>query len=925
VTKRLGPGIGQGELSAVDTREERDLRAREHLALGTRSPAWPFIAAITGAVVLTAGFLAWLVLGLGGATVTGAFDDIGEGVASLIAVIACVYAARRDDGRTARGWWLLAASALAWTIGEGVWCWYEVILGQTVPFPSAADGGFLLAVPLALAAVLTSFAAPVGLTSKLRAVTDALIVGSGMLLISWLTVLEPIYRGDTGSVFAQLISLAYPVGDLVILSSLAIVAGRSRSSARLPLRWIGAAMIALAVSDSTFAYVSAQGSYAATQLLDTGWVAGYLILALAALKPPTPRPVRVGVRERTLVPYLPVVGALALAVARTVAGRPLGPFGQAGFIALFAFLVLRQALTLRENAALTRDLEAKVSARTLELRHSEQHLRSLIQNISDVISVVDADGEILFVSPSVTEVLGHTVEELTGTSVFELVHPDDRATAAAFFADRTAPSVGRRIELRLRDHAGAWRDTETITGDARGDTGTDRFVLTTRDVTDQKALERQLEHQAFHDPLTDLANRSLFTDRVDHQLARARRTARQLAVIFVDLDEFKSINDTLGHGPGDELLREVARRLRACTRPSDTVARLGGDEFAVLLEDCDEAIAIAAAERLQAAVAEPVTLAHSSVTVSCSAGIAIGGGSTESVAELLRNADIAMYRAKATGKRGYEVFRTEMHDAVLRRANNLSDLQHALERHELEVHYQPLIELATNRIVGFEALCRWRHPERGLIPPYEFIPVAEDTGLIIPIGRWVLEQAVGQLSAWTALTDQELSMSVNVSGRQLASTEFVETVRGVLAQSGLAPARLTLELTESMLLKDVAETVTRLHELKALGVRLAIDDFGTGFSSLSYLQRFPVDSLKIDKSFVDQIPDASMAGELVRSIVALGEALGLHTVAEGIEHDFQAVSLEATGCELGQGYLFGRPLSTTQAEELLRSLTPGRS
>ena len=241
------------------------------------------------------------------------------------------------------------------------------------------------------------------------------------------------------------------------------------------------------------------------------------------------------------------------------------------------------------------------------------------------------------------------------------------------------------------------------------------------------------------------------------------------------------------------------------------------------------------------------------------------------------------------------------------------------------MHYQPLIELATNRIVGFEALCRWRHPERGLIPPYEFIPVAEDTGLIIPIGRWVLEQAVGQLSAWTALTDQELSMSVNVSGRQLASTEFVETVRGVLAQSGLAPARLTLELTESMLLKDVAETVTRLHELKALGVRLAIDDFGTGFSSLSYLQRFPVDSLKIDKSFVDQIPDASMAGELVRSIVALGEALGLHTVAEGIEHDFQAVSLEATGCELGQGYLFGRPLSTTQAEELLRSLTPGRS
>jgi EAL domain-containing protein (putative c-di-GMP-specific phosphodiesterase class I) len=315
-----------------------------------------------------------------------------------------------------------------------------------------------------------------------------------------------------------------------------------------------------------------------------------------------------------------------------------------------------------------------------------------------------------------------------------------------------------------------------------------------------------------------------------------------------------------------------------------------------------------------------VEIGGSSLKVSASTGIAIGGPRTESVAELLRNADIAMYRAKSAGKAAFEVFRTEMRDAVMLRASLQSDLQRAVEHDELELHYQPLTELSTNRIVGFEALCRWRHPTRGLIPPIDFIPVAEDTGLIIPVGRWVLQEAVDQLCAWDALGHGALTMSVNVSGRQLASEELVATVAEILSASGLTPARLTLELTESVLLHDIPETVQRLNALKRLGVRLAIDDFGTGFSSLAYLQRFPVDALKIDKSFVDQILDSNLAGDLVRSIVVLAETLGLATVAEGIEHTSQAVSLEASGCHLGQGYLFGRPLPRAEAGELVRSL-----
>ncbi len=883
-----------------------------------------FAMALAAAAVASLLFLLWMALKIGGTTATTDVDDIGEGVASLLAAAACLSAARRQDGRVARGWLLLGLSALSWTIGEAIWCWYEVVERIPVPFPSAADAGFLLAVPLAFAGVLSFFATPAGVTSRLRAVCDALIVASGMLLSSWLTVLGPVYRSGSGSVFAQVVGLAYPVGDVLTLSAVIIVAGRTRSSTRLAFGWIGCAIAAIAVSDSAFAYLTTVGSYSTGQLFDTGWVVGYLALALAAIKPTPRRDRRPAAGDRTLVPYVPVVAATVILIVRLVHGGRLGTVDAAGVIAMLAFLVVRQVLTLRENDALARDLEHKVQTRTLQLRHSEQRMSSLIENVSDIISVIARDGTIQFISPSVRAVLGHDDAALTDQCLFDLLHPDDRLSAVAFFTDASdAAGPGRRVELRMRTRDGEWRHTETIAGEFTGDPTGGRLVLTTRDVSDQKALEHELEHQAFHDHLTGLANRALFANRVEHQLARAARTAGQLAVIFIDLDEFKTINDTLGHESGDELLREVARRLRTSSRSGDTVARLGGDEFAVLLEESDEATAIGLTERYLRALTPPVVITEGGMSISASAGIALSGPGTESVADLLRNADIAMYRAKAAGKGGFEVFRTEMHDAVIHRVALRRDLEAALEDEELVVHYQPLIELGTQRIVGFEALCRWMHPVRGLVAPNEFIPVAEETGLIVPIGRWVLREAVRQLCAWEAMTSRKLTMSVNVSGRQLASPEFVGTVAEILRTSGLEPSRLVLELTESVLLKDVDEAVGRMRALKDLGVKLAIDDFGTGFSSLSYLHRFPVDSLKIDKSFVDQIVDSGLAGELVNSIVALGSAMRLSTVAEGIEHEWQATSLEATGCQLGQGYLFGRPLPGGQAEELIRALDPG--
>lgn len=880
-----------------------------------------FAALIALAVAVSATFFIWLLLVIGGAKVTTAVDDLGEMVAALVAAAACSPAARREAGYVRRGWLLLGLSSLSWGVGEAIWSYYEVFAGRAVPFPSLADAGFLLAVPLALGGLLCFFSAPVGLTSRLRAVVDALIVASGMLLISWLTVLGPLYRVGGGSVFAQVIGLAYPAGDVVSLSAVVIIAGRSRSSERLPLTWIGAAIAALAFSDSAFAYLTQSGSYSPFQLVDTGWVVGFLVLALAAIKPRAPLAKPAGNHERTLLPYLPVLACMALIAARTIQHKPLDGFGSWCFLAVLSFLVLRQVLTLSENKSLTHHLEAKVKARTLELRASEQRLSSLIQNISDLISVVSSDGAIIYTSPSVLHVLGYMEGELVGGSLFDVVHPDDRPRAIAFFADRDGIS-GRRLELRLRGQDGCWRDTETIAADVIDDPDADRFVLTTRDVSERRQLEQQLAHQAFHDPLTDLANRSLFTDRAGHALARNARKGQQLAVIFIDVDEFKSVNDVLGHPGGDRVLREIAERLNRAVRRGDTVARFGGDEFAVLVEDCDEPTAVLAAERIRQALRDPIEIGEHKLVLSASSGIAIGGASTESVAELLRNADIAMYRAKAGGNAGHEVFRTEMRDAVVRRAHLLSDLRDAQSSGELELHYQPLIELSTNRPIGFEALLRWNHPRRGMIPPLDFIPVAEDSGLIIPIGRWVLEQALMQLSAWDALGDPQLTMNVNVSGHQFMSPGFLSIVKEVLEGSNVAPSRVCLELTESVLLKDVAHTVARLHDLKALGVKLAVDDFGTGFSSLAYLQRFPVDSLKIDKSFVDNILTVGRAGELTRSIIALGETLGLDTVAEGIELDGQAASLQAAGCRVGQGYHFARPLTCLQVESFLLAQSP---
>lgn len=438
-------------------------------------------------------------------------------------------------------------------------------------------------------------------------------------------------------------------------------------------------------------------------------------------------------------------------------------------------------------------------------------------------------------------------------------------------------------------------------------------------MTDSKMVAA-MQHQALHDALTDLPNRTLFLDRLEHALARARREIGSVTgVLFIDLDRFKTVNDSLGHEAGDHLLVQVGRRLRGSIREADTPARIGGDEFAVLVEGVQALTdVITVAQRIREALHEPVTVGGKEIFISPSIGVAGSIDGQVAASELLRNADTAMYRAKEQGAGPWVIFEPKMHAAVMHRLDLDADLARAVERNEFELHYQPVVRLEGEVIDGAEALVRWRHPIRGLISPAEFIGAAEETGQIVPLGHWVLQAAIRQVAAWQAASPGRgpFSLSVNVSGRQLLDPDLAGQLTRILDETGFNPAQLVLEITESVLMQDMAGAIARLSQLKGLGLRLAIDDFGTGYSSLGYLRRFPIDVLKIDRAFVDGVTEGTEQSAVARAIIGLSDALHLTTVAEGIETEGQLGALRALGCELGQGYYFSRPVPAVAFEAL---------
>jgi diguanylate cyclase (GGDEF)-like protein/PAS domain S-box-containing protein len=554
--------------------------------------------------------------------------------------------------------------------------------------------------------------------------------------------------------------------------------------------------------------------------------------------------------------------------------------------------------------------------------HRASQFRSLVHNASDLITVVDTSGIIKYQSPSSEQLVGLEPERLIGTALRDLVLSDDRDSFDEIFANGHARVHAVTTgEFRVRHADGSSRHVDTIVSNLMADATVGGVVFNTRDVTDRKMLEAQLEQRAFFDSLTGLPNRAVFRDRLDHALAKSARRGDVLAVLLLDLDRFKFVNDSLGHDAGDELLVAVGGRIQQCSRSSDTAARLGGDEFAILIEDsASEETAVALAGRLLEALTSPFEVRGREVFIGASIGIALDVGASGQPDELIRNADTAMYAAKGAGKGRCVVFEPTMHQRTLEFFEVQADLQRALVRGEFVLHYQPIVELETGTLKGVEALVRWLHPTQGLIMPGGFIPVAEETGMIVPLGVWVLGEACRQAGEWRDRFPETsaMSMSVNLSMRQLLEPDLVPRVAEIISEADLDPRRLTLEITEGSLLQDVGETAAKLGALKDLGAQLALDDFGTGSSSLGHLRQFPIDVLKIDKSFVDGLGDeGSDASALVKAIIELARTLDLTTVAEGIESSEQLTELQSAGCDLGQGYLFAKPLPREDLEALL--------
>jgi diguanylate cyclase (GGDEF)-like protein/PAS domain S-box-containing protein len=836
-----------------------------------------------------------------------------------LSVVTLYFAASRNrvlDPAVRRALAFFAAGSAMVFIGNCISVWY-LEAWHTNPPVSWADPFYLSDSILTLAALLAFPLATRTRLERWKFVLDAAMVLVGGAVAMWYLSVRPAVAAEGSSVAVTLTAFAYPLASLLVLLGVTtVLLRRPVDGNRLAFALLVAGVSTGVVADLTFTLISLEANARSTAWTDGVYLLCYVLLIGAGelyLRRPAPLRAAANVpvtrlQQLSPLPYLAVATTygLLLFVALRPWTDPLSGL-VVGALLITALVVLRQLLTVRENLRLLAETAA---------RQNEARFRSLVQHSSDVIIVTRTDGTVRFASPSAARVFGYDPSAMIRTAVPALLHPDDRDRASTFFREAVvAPGVTGPVEWRFRQADGSWLHAEILATNLLDDPTVKGIVLNTRDVSERKRLEEQLIHQAFHDPLTGLANRALFRDRVSHALTLAQRRGHAITVLFLDLDDFKTVNDSLGHGEGDRLLIAAAERFLSCARSTDTVARLGGDEFAILIEGGEGREGLL--ERLTAAMVHPFSLSGNQVRVTASIGVATAAGG-ETADDLLRNADVAMYEAKRHGKGRSATYESRMYADIRERLDLEAALRRAVERNELVLHYQPIVQLRSGAVYGVEALLRWEHPQFGRLLPQHFVPLAEETGLIVQLGAWVLGEACRQLQAWSRLHPRApLAVSVNISGRQLQGAGVADALRRALAASGVDPAMVVLEITESVLMQETDCVLERLRELKALGVRLAIDDFGTGYSSLSYLQRFPIDILKIAKPFVEEVGKGADRSALARAIVGLGDTLRLHTIAEGVEMAEQRAALLELGCALGQGHYFSPALPAGAVAELL--------
>ncbi|HEY9443518.1 MAG TPA: EAL domain-containing protein [Gemmatimonadales bacterium] len=890
------------------------------VAVEVEKRRFPFGPMALTAVVYAAAYLVWERSDWGSATVRDLLGNIAFMPLNL-AVLALYFLAARspvlDPGVRRALRFLALGSTLVFT-GNAISTWYLMGLGENPPVTWADP--FYLSDSLCTLAALLSF--PLARRTRMerwKFVLDAAMVLVGGAVAIWFWSVRPAAEGDS-SVAVTILAYAYPLASLLLLLGITtVLLRRPVDGNRLAFGMLVTGVTVSIVADLVFTYIVRETGGRSASWIDSAYLVTYILLIAGAeryYRHPKAR-LEGAAMPRTRsqpvspLPYVAVASTYGLLLLTVVSPWTDPVSGVAvGALMVTALVVARQVLTVRENVRLLADTAA---------RQNEARFRSLVQHSSDVIMVTRPNGTMRFVSPSASRVFGYEPAALLGRPLATLLHPADRDRATQLFAEVVAgPGVIGPVEWRFRQADGSWLHAEILATNLLGDPTVRGIVLNTRDVSERKRLEEQLTHQAFHDPLTGLANRALFRDRVSHALALAQRQGHPITVLFLDLDDFKRVNDSLGHAEGDRLLIAAAERFQSCARAADTVSRLGGDEFAILIEH------VAGSDgrpellqRLEEAMTYPFALSGNQVQVSASIGVATASPG-DTADDLLRNADVAMYAAKRRGKGRSETYELRMYADVRERLEMEAALRTALETNQLSLHFQPIVSLKTGALYGVEALVRWDHPTRGHLLPQSFITLAEETGLIVPLGAWVLTEACRQVQEWRALfPETPLCVSVNISGRQLQAGGVTGALREALAATGASADGVVLEITESVLMQQTDTVQERLWELKSLGVRLAIDDFGTGYSSLSYLQRFPIDILKIAKPFVDDVGSGTEKSALARAIVGLGETLKLRTIAEGIERGDQRAALLELGCDLGQGHYFSRALPPDGIARLL--------
>ncbi|MGW1912483.1 putative bifunctional diguanylate cyclase/phosphodiesterase [Streptomyces sp. NPDC002076] len=888
--------------------------------------------------------------------------DFGLSAAAGTASVSCFLYARNRRVRFRSAWLLFALSSAMAALGNAVWGWYEVVLGRPVPSPSYADLFFLCFAPPAIVGLLVLAKRPVTKAGWMCLALDAWLIGGSLLTLSWSLALAQAARFDGPSVAHTALSLAYPLLDIALVSMVLALHFRRTPGNRTAVNTAIGALALTVMCDALFTSPLLHSSYRSGQLLDAGWFAGSLLLAYA----PWAAPRRKGAAEahvpdgHTRVVHEHVPGQRGTGHhhvsepapggdhSRYPAGRPLTgslaaltPYLAAAVCtlgilynvlngrrpdhvvlitagAVVLALVIRQGIMLLDNITLTQELAQK-----------ENHFRSLVQGSSDVIMIAAPNGVLRYVSPAAAGVYGRSAEELVGTELAGLIHPEDLGCVVhevrRFLAASPLEEPTTRIECRFRSGDGGWLNVESTVNRHHGG-----LIFNSRDVTERVRLQAQLQHNAEHDPLTDLPNRALFTRRVQQALSGRRATdrgaaLRGTAVLFIDLDGFKAVNDTIGHQAGDELLVQAARRLQDAVRQGDTASRLGGDEFAALITGdgtreraARERNILELADRLRVTLSQPYAIDGSDVRVNASIGVAfaepgLGAG------ELLRNADLAMYRAKAAGKGRVELYRPQMQQDVVRKAELATRLRAALHDGEFALLHQPVVCLEGGRITAVSAQARWRSSQGVLFTPAEFLRVTEDGDKTAELDRWILQAAVEQ-AAERAATGTVVPVAVRMSARRLLDRSIpLGSVEALLTRHGLPPGALLLELSDTDPRVCLDDLERRLTVLSRLGVRIALDGLGSGYAAITALRRLPVDVLKLDRSLVEGVVESARLHKITSGLLRIAGDLGLQSVAEGVDLPEQVVALRAMGCTHGQGMAFAGPLDEYRLRRVLGS------